>query len=432
MAATRLLLRRPPAEALQVLLDFVPFADDSGVEEEVLNAVAQLATQDATVPPALAATLKDEMPARRAAAALMIGLLGDEEQVAALKPLLRDDDAQVRLRAAHGLLAARDRASLPVLVALLADSPMSAVQRAEDLLRQVAGDKAPVLSISEPTADGRKKGHEAWVAWWRDNGDSVELAGVNQERPYLGLTLVAELSGGRGGNRHRVWEFSRDDKARFELTDPINPIDAYILPGDRLLVAEYTGQRVTERDLNTKQIVWEHKTNGIVSSCQRLSNGNTFIATYNAGIMEVTREGKEVYNFNPVMNVSGIVNAIKLRNSQIACLTANGQLLELDTTGKTLRTTQLDSNGGWNGLEELPGNRLLVCLQQQGKVIELDGNRKTVWECPAPGAVHAIRLNNGHLLVACGNLSKLIEVEQSGKVVWEKQTTGRPFHVRRR
>ncbi|MBV8201535.1 MAG: hypothetical protein JOZ15_13010, partial [Acidobacteria bacterium] len=66
--------------------------------------------------------------------------------------------------------------ALPVLVALLGDGPMTVAQRAEDLLRQVGGDKAPNLSVSEATADGRKKGHEAWVAWWRDHGAGVNLA----------------------------------------------------------------------------------------------------------------------------------------------------------------------------------------------------------------------------------------------------------------
>jgi HEAT repeat protein len=432
MAAARLLLRRNPPEAMKVLLDYAPFADDSAVEEQVLDVLAQLSVQGPKVPETLRNGLKDELPGRRGAAALVLGLVGEKDHVAAVKPLLEDEQPRVRLRASQGLIAAREKDAVPVLIALLGDAPMADAVQAEELLRQVGGTKAPALFISDGTTEGRKKGHEAWVAWWRDHGATVALTGPMRDRPYLGLTLVAELNYGRRGP-HRLWEFGRDGKVRWETNEPINPIDAHILPNNHVLVAEYTGNRVTERDLNTKQVVWEKKTNGFVVSCQRLSNGNTFIATYNAGVLEVTPDGKEVYNFNPVQNVGAIVNALKLRNGQIACLSTQGSLLELDTTGKLLKSTMLDvANGAWNGIEELPGGRLLVALQQQGKVKELDASRKSVWECSAPGAVHAVRLPDGHTLIAGGNTQKLLEVDHAGKVVWEKATTGRPFHVRRR
>jgi hypothetical protein len=426
-------MRRNPAEALPLLLDYVPFADDPAVEDEVLSCLAQLALQQPSVPAALRAALKDELPAKRGAAALVLGLVGEKADVAAVRPLLEDGAARVRLHAAQGLLACRERAAVPVLVALLGEGTLSEAIEAEDVLRQIAGEQAPATSVADPNVEARRKGHDAWEAWWLDHGDRLDLTRAVRERPYLGLTLVAEMAGGRrGGGSQRAWEFGRDDKARWEVTDAINPIDARILPGNRVLIAEYNVQKVTERDLGTKQVVWEYKTNGIVVSCQRLSNGNTFIATYNAGLMEVTPGGKEIYHINPLANAGGVVNALKLRNGQIACMTAQGQLMEMDITGKTTRTTMLDPNGGWNGLEELPGGRLLVALQVQGKVMELDANRKSVWECPAPGAVHAVPLNNGHVLVACGNLQKLLEVDHNGKVVWDKATNGRPFHVRRR
>jgi HEAT repeat protein len=432
MAAARLLARRHPAEAIQVLLAYVPFADDNAVEEEVLNALAQLSIQDPQVPGALATALKDELPARRAAAALVLGLVGGKEECAALRPLLKDSEPPVRLRAAQGLLCAKDKEAVPVLLALLGDGPMTVAAQAEDLLRQVGGEKGPLVSINEAGADARKKGHEAWTSWWRDHGDKLTLAGPLRDRPYLNITLVAELSGGKRGNNHRVWEFGPDGKVRWEMNEPFNPIDAQILPGNRLLVAEYNGQKVTERDIATKKILWEKRTNSIVVSCQRLSNGNTFIATYNTGVLEVKPDGKEVYTHNPVANFSGIVNAIKMRNNTIAIMSAQGELIEIDTAGKKLRTTKLDNNGGWNGVEELPGGRLLICIQSPGKVQELDSARKKVWECSVQGAVHAIRLPNGNTLVACGNNSRLVEVDRAGKEVWKKDTGARPFHVRRR
>jgi hypothetical protein len=431
IAAARLLTRRAPPEGLPVLLDFAPFGDDASVEEEVLNCLATLAVQQPRVPDALAVALTDELPARRALAAVVLGLVGTRDHAQALRPLLADTDARVRLRSAQGMLALKYKEAVPVLLALLEAEPAAVAVQAEELLRQLAGETAPTQSVAD-SGDARKKAQEAWATWWRDQGDRIDLARPLAGRAYLGLTLVAELSSGRRLGNHRLWEFDASDRVRWETSEPVNPIDARILPNNRILVAEYGANRVTERDRSTWQVIWEKKTTNLVVSCQRLASGNTFIATYNSGIMEVTPEGREVYNFNPAPNGNGIVNALKLRSGTIACITAQGQLLEVDSTGRQLRSTMLENAGGWNGLEELPDGRLLVALQLTGKVVELDSQRKQVWECPAPGAVHAVRLPNGHTLVAGGNTQKLFEVDRGGKIVWEKSTTGRPFHIRRR
>jgi len=432
ITAAKLLARRAPAEASKVLIDYLPFADDAIVEEEVLNAIARLAVQEAEVPAALVATLKEEDAARRAGAALVLALVGTKDHCDKVKALLNDASPVVRFRAAQGMLAAKERAAVPVLLALLGEGPAAIALQAEDLLRLLASDRAPAASVRGAAAEARKKAHEDWVAWHRDHGDKVDLTIAFRERPHLGLTLVSELGGGRGGRNQRVWEYGRDGKARWTINDLVNPIDAHMLPGNRVLVADYNGNKVVERDLASGKNVWEHPTTGIAVSCQRLPNGNTFIATYNTGYLEVTPEKKQVYAHNPVANFGGMVNAIKLRNGNIACMTANGQFIELDANAKQVHMQMIDQNGGWNGIEELPGNHLLLAIQSPGSVIELDASRKKVGEWKAAGAVHAIRLPGGNLLVACGNNQKVVELDRKGVVVSEQATTGRPFHVRRR
>jgi HEAT repeat protein len=429
LAAVRLLARLHPADAVQVLLAYAPFAEDASVEEEVINALATLAVQQPKVPEMLAAALKDELPTRRALAAVVLGLVGTREQARPLQALLADPESRVRFRAAQGLLAMKKKDAVPTLLALVDKAPLALAVRAEEELRQLADD-TPAVSVAD-SGEGRPKIHEAWVSWWRDRGDRIDLSRPRQQRPYLGLTLVAELSSGRRGE-HKLWEFDTAHRVRWETTEPVNPIDAQVLSNQRILVAEYGANRVTERDAATMQVVWEKKTTNLVVSCQRLPNGNTFIATYNGGILEVTPAGQDVYSFNPLPNGIAIVNALKLRSGRIACLSVQGKLIEVDNAGRKLRETGLENAGGWNGLEELSGDRLLVALQLAGKVVELDAERKTVWECRAAGAVHAIRLPNGHILAACGNTQKLLEVDRGGKVVWETTTVGRPFHVRRR
>ncbi len=431
LAAIRLLTRRHPPEAVQVLLDYVPFADDAVVEQEVVHCLATLAALEPKVSVALTSATRDELPSRRSVAALVLGLVGDKEQCSQARALLQDADPTVRLRAAQGLLRAKDRSAVPALLALLGDAPLPIATQAEEMLRAIGGAKAPLLS----TADGdeeRKKAADAWATWWRDNGNEIDLAALAQGASYLGVTLVAELTSTNGTGGNRVYEFGSDGKPRWEIKDLQFPIDARWLRGDHVLVAEYNAQRVLERDRGGA-LVWQHKVNGNPVSCQRLANGNTLIATY-THVLEVTPAGREVYNHPVNVLVGGqqMYNALKLRNGTIACVTG-GSLVLLDVSGKKIKDITLGNNNfNWAGVEELPGGKFLVALMGTGKVMEVNADGKTTWDAAVPGCCHAVRLANGNTLVACMQQQKLVEINRSGKVVWEKATAGRPFHVRRR
>jgi HEAT repeat protein len=427
-AAARLLAQRQPPEAIQVLLDYIPFADDSSVEDEVLATLAILSVQTPKLPAPLITYLKDPLPPRRAAAALVVGQVGEKEQCDTLHELLKDDDRRVRLRSAQGLVAVKDKAGVPALVALLADAPPVVAGLAETSLQQIAGDKAPPLSVAEGGDEGRKKAHEAWATWWRDSGDKLVLGTSDVGQAYLGLTIVCELP----GNANRVWEFGADGKERWSFNDANTPTDVRWLGGNKVLVAENSGRKVTERDLKGK-ILWQ-KDMGVNMpvSAQRLANGNTFIAHYN-GVMEVTPQGKELYAHNGLSrNRGNIYDAIKLPNGHFAFICWTGQVVEMDTAGKEIRKTQVGQNLNWGGLDLLPGGRLLVAVPNPGKVMELDPRGKVAWEVDAPGASHAVKLPNGNVLAACMNNQRYIEVSRGNKIVWEKPTTGRPFHIRRR
>ena len=71
-----------------------------------------------------------------------------ETAPAGVRKRLKDPDAQVRLRAAQGLLAVRDADSLPVLIALLDEPAVEISWSAEELLHWVAGEKAPSAKVS--------------------------------------------------------------------------------------------------------------------------------------------------------------------------------------------------------------------------------------------------------------------------------------------
>jgi len=429
ISAARLLARHRPPEAVKVLLDYVAFAEPAAVEEEVIACLAHLAVQEVEVPAALVAGLKSELPGCRAAAAVVLGRVGTKEHCDQIKPLLGDASALVRLRAAEGLLAAKDRGALPVLVALLGDGPAPLAVRAEELLRVLADRDAPTVRVGDAGADARKKAQAAWLAWHRDRGDQVDLT-TGLREGQLGLFLVIETVNARGDKR--LVAYSRGGKARWTMGDDVETKDAHWLPGNRVLIAY--ANKVVERDVATGRVVWEwqHKDSFGIISCQRLPNGNTFVATHGT-YQEVAPDKKVVYA-HPVRTPNRkVINcATKLRNGTIAFIDGDDLLYEFDTSGEQLRVTKL-TDGACFGLEELPGGHLLVTNFYGGgegrdRVTELNAARKQVGAWKLPGACHAIRLSNGNLL-AIGE-KKLVELDRHGTVVSEQKTEGQPVRVR--
>jgi HEAT repeat protein len=174
-AAVRLLKARAPAGATGVLLAFLPHANDDSLEEEIAGALLALGVRDGKVDPLLAAALDDPMPNRRAVAAMILGRYGTADQKEAVRKLLRDPDPRIRLRAAQGLVAAREKDAVPLLVGLLSDGSMDIARQAEDLLTRIAGDKAPKGSLEEDKG-ARRKYREAWEGWWKSAEAKLDLA----------------------------------------------------------------------------------------------------------------------------------------------------------------------------------------------------------------------------------------------------------------
>src|SRR5262249_54928545 len=172
---------------------------------------------------------------------------------------------------------------------------------------------------------GRQKCRDAWADWWVKNGAAVELprpiAGPPRE---LGYTVFALIENGQ------VIEMDRAGKVRWQLNGLAYPADVRILPGDRVLIAESNGNRVTERNLKN-EILWERRLNNSAVSCQRLPSGNTFMAC-RSEIIEVNPSGKDVFTFRRPNG--DIMAAQKMRDGQIILTTSSGQWVRLHAAGK--------------------------------------------------------------------------------------------------
>jgi hypothetical protein len=424
-AAARLLARRAPAGAVAALLTYLPFADDAMVEQEVLTALVALGARPGKVDVALTEALNTRSSVRRAAAGYVLGRHPEKAQREAAAKLLKDREPLVRLRAAQGLLAGKEPTAVPVLIELLTDAPADLARPAEEILWSLAGERSPTAPAPDASAAARREYREAWSKWWREQGKDVDLAKLIEQPPHLGLTLIAQAS--------KVFEVDRTGKVRWTIEGLNMPIEALMLPGNRVLISENSARRITERDLSGK-ILWEHKTDSEALSARRLANGNTFVSTNNS-VSEVTRDGKVVYSHRfPGGGLGGsrINSACKLRNGRLLVMTDDGNEAEVEAaTGKVL-TTRRSFDGACYSLEPLPTGGWLASGYGTGKVVEFDAAGKSVWEYTLSSAFHATRLPGGNTLIASYSSHKVIEVTRAGKVVWEKQLDNLVWRAHRR
>ena len=173
-AAVRVLAARRPAEAVGVLLSYLPTTDDDGVVEEIRAALINLGPRDGRVDPALMAALTDPAPTRRGLAALVVGRYGTADEQAQVRRLLADKDLKVRFLAAEGLLAGRDKRAIPALIGVLEEGPIDLAWQADDWLRRVALDQSPDVSPGDSAAK-RRRSRAAWEAWWRTHEARIDL-----------------------------------------------------------------------------------------------------------------------------------------------------------------------------------------------------------------------------------------------------------------
>ncbi len=327
---------------------------------------------------------------------------------------MHDPDLGVRLKTALALAGAREREAVPTLIDLIGELPSVQSAPAEEYLQRVALDRGPATL---PPGDGeggenRKKRRTAWADWWKANGDRVVL--VDRYTPsslehYHGYTMVVLMNSGT------VMELGTDRKPRWQINNLLNPRDAVVVGTDRVLIAEWNGQRVTERNLRG-EIVWQKQIPGSNPvGVQRLRNGHTFITCQNK-LLEVDRGGREVFSITRPMN--DVVAARKTRGGQIVLVSTNRVCVRLDASGKELKSFPIQMVWQMSGVDFLPNGHVIVPSLWTSKVIEYDAEGKSVWEAAAMQPVSACRLRNGNTLIAPQQWpAKITEVDPTGKQV---------------
>lgn len=418
-AVVRLIGQRKPAGAAEVLLAYLPFADGPAVAEDVRAALAGVAVRGGKADPSLMKALADKLPMRRAAAAEALAQAGAVEHLPALRQLLQDPDAEVRLRVALGLARLKEKEAVPVLIDLLKASPIQRHQ-AEAVLYDLAGDQAPTISAGSDEASLRKY-HDAWSAWWRTHGAKVDLSKLQEKPRLLGHTLIVLL------DQNRIIDLDPQNQIVWQINELDFPLDVQLLAPDRVLIVEHGSNRVTERD-KTGKVLWEKDIFEPLAA-QRLPNGNTFIGS-KTRLVEVDRTGKEVFSYARP-NGDLFMRAQKLRNGDIACITstpdipATQRFVRLDATGKELNSFRVEVRTFGGKIDVLPNGNVIVPEMSSGKVIEYDAHGKAVAQVAVEQPIAAIRLPNGNTLITSMNQMRAIELDRDGKQVWEYRSDTR-------
>jgi hypothetical protein len=426
VAAARLIARKKPAGAVPVLLAFLPCAEDEAVADEVRNALAAVAIKDGKPEAALVTALSDKSPLVRASAAEVLTRVKAEGQKDAVAALLKDPEPIVRLRTGLALARKHDKSAMPVLIDLLGLLTPEQLWPVEEMLLRLAGEQAPATPLGSDD-DGRKKAQAAWLVWWKANADKIDLARLDTAPPQLGHTLILLLDKGV------VMELDKDKKERWQFGDLQFPLDVQYLPGDRVLVAEQEGGRVTERN-HKGEVLWEKKFDAPLVA-QRLPNGHTFMAN-RMQVLEVDRGGKEAFSYIPP-DGSSIMRGSRLRNGDLALVTSNqlgngGQFVRLDPKGKEKHrfNVQIATSGG--RVDVLPNGHVLIPIMNNDKVVEYDATGKAVWEVSVSQPIVALRLPNGNTLVTSMKDRRAVEFDKDGKEVWEFKSDTRVTRALRR
>jgi hypothetical protein len=420
-AAARLVASRKPEGATEVLLAFVPSVDNESVAEVVRSALVAVAVHDGKPEKALLEALEDPVPARRAAAVESLSQAGLAKERPEMRKLLHDPDLVVRQRAALALATAGEKEAIPVLIDLLAQSPPPRGRQAEALLLRLAEDDAPAVALGTDDA-ARNQCRDAWAAWWHEHHDKVDLGQLDAIRLLRGYTLLVMLDAGL------IVEVDADNKPRFRVEGLEFPLDAQMLPGDRVLVAEANGNRVTERT-RKGEIVWEKRVQ-MPLMAQRLPNGNTFIATQSQ-YLEVDPGGREVIN-RQLPSGEFIMKAQMLEDGEIACITSSSRFVRLDTTGREVQSMPVNVQTSGGRIDVLPSGHVLVPEMRNNRVVEYGTEGKVVWQVPFNQPIAAVRLANGNTLVTSYNQKRAVELDRAGKEVWEYKTDTRVTRAFRR
>jgi hypothetical protein len=432
IAAARVLAKLKTDGTADVLLAFLPFVNDTQVVDELCRTLGAVAVKDGKPDPLIVKSLGDNIAVKRAAAGEALVRARVKEEFGNVKQLLKDKDINVRFRVCMAMLTAQDRDILPIMVDLLGELDPAKLWPIEEALVRLAGDKAPNVSLGSDAAS-RKACRDGWAKWLADNEKNIDMTRLTADNLFLGYTLLVQYNNRIGvgikPNMGEVYELDTKKNVRWKIEINTYPVDAQVIGGNRVLVAEYNGNRVTERDIKG-DIKWDYNCGGNPFQVQRLPNGNTFIAMQGR-LIEVDRNRKEVWSYQ--RNQQDIIRARKLPGGEYVFITQQGIYHRMDAKNNVIKSfNMMPVQNLFGSIDVLANGNIIVPHYQNHRVIEYNKDGAQVSAINVNWPNSAVRLPSGNTLVASQQQRQIFEFDRNGNQVATHQCDGMVFVARRR
>lgn len=426
IAAAKLIAHQKPEGAVEALLKSLPTILGEDAIEEIHNALVALARSNGKSTPAFLKGLESPLAAQRAGAAVALCRAGIKDHRDKIRPLLKDQDPLTRLYVGLSLAELYEKDAIPVLIGLCSELPRNKLWKVEDVLYSIAEEKAPGVVFGK-TEKSAKDFREAWMAWWNQHGEKLDLSKRLKSSGPKGNTVVVLLDEGK------VLDLDKNNKPRFTVDKVGFPLDVDLLPGDRLLLAEHGANQVTERHRNGN-ILWKYSvTEPLVA--QRLENGSTFIGAKEQ-LLIVNRSGKVLFSYARP-NSESFMRARRLPNGDIVCVTTYSRFFRLDPTGKQLQSFNVNVSTSGGRIDVLKNGNVLIPEMYDNRVVEYTPQGRMVRSINVNQPIVASHLPNGNILVTCMEEKRAVELapRKSGtgyKEVWTYRATTRVTRAIRR
>jgi HEAT repeat protein len=438
-AALSLLIRRGEAEALPILLHYLPFALEPEQEEEIWFGLDALVSRQTKRVSFVIGDRKSTNEVVRAAAGYLTARYGNSEQQEKVTKLLRDDSPIVRLRTAQGFLGAGKTVGIPVLIELLDQPAVCLAWQAEELLCWAAGDDWRRAKVGAGRLEERRGCQQAWQFWWMLHERTVNPWQVRQSfrRPAL---LLAHRN--VDDIRSKIMLLGGDGSVRWQVTIPAQIGSFQLLPNDRMLLAELIpdgtvnfrpgqgaiGKRgAVERSFDGT-VRWQSDAVTGTWACRRLPDGNTLLVEPWKESALVTPDGTVVYRekLQPARTALTAFPPFLLPSGRLCYQEKGGTLVELAAQGGEV-LNKVDPPGNVGRVyrcDALPGGGYFLYAQGEIPLVELDAGGKTVkrwtaWE--NLNLTRAVRQPNGSTILCCWRVNDtyLVEMDRTGRVVWD-------------
>jgi hypothetical protein len=429
-AAVRAVVKLKPEGAAAALIGFLPLADDESVAEAIRTALIALAVNNGRAEPALVAALSDPTPLRRAAAYVALTEGGPETERIRIKDaypqlkkaVLNESDPEAKFTGLWSLtLTTREKEYVPELINLIPKVGRGRIWQIEDLLLQLAGQH-PKDGRFLKSPESLARSRDAWLGWWKEKGEKLDLLTFNFKPRILGYTDVIEMDY-RGYGQGRIVSYGPDMKEKWRITNVMNPTDMKLTPEGHIYVVESNNNIVSLRMTNGT-VIRSHNVYQQPLNLSLLPDGG-FVVVCRNNIFEFDKDFKQRWVYQrPNYD---IMAGCRLPNGETLFLTNLFQginAFRLDDKGKEIADATKRHTFGriqnLHSLDVIGEDKVLVC--EFDKVAEYDLNTgKQIWKytCNAPSSCQ--RLPNGNTLITLLNQNQVIEVDPSGEVVWDYQ-----------